>query len=381
VARVVGRGLWCLGLSLGVSAFFWWPALAERGGVHLERAVTGYMDYANHFVYLYQLVFSPWGYGYSWAGPRDGMSFMVGPAQLLAVVAAMVWLWRSRGAADAEGPVEDCRIAAKRAVVTAPGGVRLWLWFGLGAFGLAAFFSSVESAFLWDRLPLLQYLQFPWRFLSLAAPAAALLCGVAVLHLPRERPRLARAVTVAWCAALILPGIFIAHPERFLDVTDADYTPHAIASRWIAVKTNEEFEPVGVRERPSAPRAEPLTLLSGAGTVLSTREQRTDSMFQVSVTQTARYRINTFYFPGWTLSVDGAERPVEYGNPQGLMEFTLEPGEHAIRVWFGDTPVRRAAAWLSLAALLALLLTPAALWLRRRAQKDGSSPPRHEGNT
>ena len=246
--------------------------------------------------------------------------------------------------------------------------VRLWLWFALAVFGLAVFFTSAESAFIWDRLPLLQYLEFPWRFLSPAAPAAALLCGAVVLYLPRERPRLARAMTAALLAALVLFGVFIAHPERFLDVKEADYTPQQIARRWISVTTKEEYEPVWVRERPRAPRSESLTLLSGAGTVLSTREQRTGSTFQVRVTETARYRINTFHFPGWTLSVDGAERPVEYGNPQGLMEFTLEPGEHAIRVWFGDTPVRRAAAWVSWLALAALLLTPTALWFRRRAK-------------
>src|SRR5205823_7179255 len=48
---------------------------------------------------------------------------------------------------------------------------------------------------------------------------------------------------------------------------------------------------------------------------------------------------------------------VDYGNPQGAMEFTLAPGTHEVRARFADTPVRTWATRLSWLALLLLLAT------------------------
>ena len=78
-------------LGLALSAFIWAPALAARQYAAMNRAVEGYAQYSNHFVYLHQLFYSPWGYGLSVPGPDDGMSFALGWSHLL--LAAVVWIW------------------------------------------------------------------------------------------------------------------------------------------------------------------------------------------------------------------------------------------------------------------------------------------------
>jgi hypothetical protein len=338
-APILKRGLWYLGLGLGLSAFFWLPALVERNLVHTARVLTGYLNYQNHFVYLSQLIYSPWGYGLSRPGLHDEMSFAIGPIHLVLAVAA-IWLLR--------------RIRAR------PGQGGLLVTFFLALLGLAAFFASGESLFLWEQLPLLQYLEFPWRFLSLVAVSTAFLCGFPFLLLGPEKDRLAYWLMVGLIGALFLLGFPKARPETFLAVTDADYSPGMIALRRISVTTAEEYEPVWVQERPQTPAPERLSLLSGAGNISAISLSPTQYLFQAAIMAAARLRVNTFYFPGWTLYVDGLERPVEYNNPQGVMEFSLEPGEHLIRVVFADTPVRQASARLSLLALGLLILTP---WL------------------
>ena len=62
--------------------------------------------------------------------------------------------------------------------------------------------------------------------------------------------------------------------------------------------------------------------------------------------------------------MDGAERAFDYDNPQGLMEFSLEPGRHAVQVDLEDTPVRFWATWVSLLALVLLVASP---WLMSRS--------------
>jgi hypothetical protein len=353
--RVLLRGIWCLALGLGLSAFFWLPALAERRFVHLSRLLEGYLDYRHHFVYPQQFFHSPWGYGLSLAGPEDGMSFALGPVHLLLALAALLLIWRVRRARQRGGFVVS---------------------FSLLLLLLAAFLASRGAMFLWEWLPLLHYLEFPWRLLSLVAVSTALLCGFPFLVLPPERRRLANGLMLLLLAALFLFGFPKARPETFLDVEEADYSPQTIAGQGLAVTTAREYEPIWVQEQPPAPVAAPVSLLEGQGRLLSTRASPTHVVLQADIAEEARLQVNLFYFPGWTLYVDGAERPIDYDNPQGVIQFSLARGEHQVQVLFRDTPIRLWSTRLSLGAVFLLLLT---LWLGKvhhvRDQKGRDGQP------
>jgi hypothetical protein len=70
-------------LGLGLSVFFWLPALLEKKFTNLELITTGYLDIKNHFIYLWQFLDPSFGYGASKIGPEDGMSFQLGLPQIL----------------------------------------------------------------------------------------------------------------------------------------------------------------------------------------------------------------------------------------------------------------------------------------------------------
>ena len=243
-AATLLRGVWCLGLGVALGAFFWLPALVEHNLVHPERVLGGYLNYADHFVHLFQLIHSPWGFGLSWPGPEDAMSFAIGPVHLILCGVTIWLLWRGRN-------------VARRPVAL--------VWFWVALLSLAAFFATNASQFLWDYLPLLRYLEFPWRFLSLVAVSSAFLCGVPFLFLGANRERLAHWLMVGLVGAILVLGFPKARPEAFLDATDADFSPRAIAQRNVSVTTANEFEPVWVQERPATPVTEPVTILDGAG--------------------------------------------------------------------------------------------------------------------
>jgi hypothetical protein len=347
-SRLLLRGAWCLALGLGLSAFFWLPALVERDLVHTHRLLESFLNYRNHFAYLHQLVWSSWGYGVSVPGPRDGMSFAVGSVHLaLAAVSLLL--------------IRPINAASKRAgqMVT----------FCLVLLMLGVFFSIYESQFLWDRLALLQYLEYPWRFLTLVALSTAFLCGSPLLLLAPGQYRLANGLAAVLIGGLLLFNFSHARPEKFTEVTDADFTPEKIAGRYIAVTTAREYEPIWVSERPSTPAREPVAFVAGQGRVAVTKRSPTELEFRAQIADEARLRINTFYFPGWTLSVNGITRPIDRSSSQGVMELSLEQGDHWVWLTFGDTPVRLWSARLSLLALLLLLVTP---WLGRWKQTYNS---------
>jgi hypothetical protein len=236
---------------------------------------------------------------------------------------------------------------------------------------LACFLASTAAAFVWQWLPLLLYLEFPWRFLSLAALSTALLCGFPFLLLPPQRPRLASGLMVALIGGLFLFGFPHAGPETLLDVSEVDYSPQAIRERGLAVTTAEEYEPVWVVQRPTSPSTAPVRLVAGEGRLLSRWLSPTRLEIQADITQVARLQVNTFYFPGWTVSVNGKGWPAAPSQPQGLIEFTLEPGAHRVQVLWADTPLRQWSVRLSLLALALLLLV-----LLRPGRRGAKAPER-----
>lgn len=331
------RGGWLLLLGAGLAAFFILPALIETKFVHIERREER-LDWHDHFLYVWQFLYGSWGYGTSVAGSGDGLSFALGFAHLGAVVAALAVLrrlWR-----------ETWRTAT---VVVAA--------FAVLAAGV--FFSSNLSEPLWEVLTPLYPLQFPWRFLVLAAVSTSFLFGAPFLLL-RERPRAAYGLMALAIGAVLLFNLPNAHPPDHLALNEADYSPANIVANRIPASARE-FEPIGVTQFPQATPTQKLEFTTGKASVATSRVEPDYYRFAVSVTSATNVRVNTFYFPGWQLYIDGGRRELSHGNPQGLMEFSLPPGLHIVELRWGSTEARTWGAWLSVLALLLLVLTP---WLR-----------------
>jgi hypothetical protein len=160
VARAIGSRSWrtlaagagAISGGLGLSAIFWLPALLEKDYVKTDLLRTDFLNWTNHIISPFQLLWSPWGFGYSVPGPNDGMSFALGPGHLLLALAgagvALCAAHRLR------------RIDAAVFAATALGGA--WL--------------ATEWAWpVWAHVATLQYMAYPWRTLFLPALAMPLL--------------------------------------------------------------------------------------------------------------------------------------------------------------------------------------------------------------
>jgi hypothetical protein len=350
--RVLARGFLSLVAGVAVAAFFLLPALTETAYVHIARR-TERFDFHDHFVFLRQLIASPWGFGFSAPGPHDGMSFAVGPLYLIMAGAALLclpWIWSAR---------PRC-------------GVAVAFFLSLLAFG--AFFSIGQSRWLWELLPVLHPMQFPWRFLSMVALSTAFLSGFPLPLIEHHR-RLGVGLTVVLTAGFFAFGVSIAKPQGFLVARDSDFSPENLASKGVAA-TAREFEPIWVRQFPTTPTQTPLTVLQGQAQVVHAHLTPTRRAFVVDVAQDARFRLHTFYFPGWTLYVDGRREPIDIGSPDGTMEFRLPSGRHDVVFAFTNTPVRLWGTGLSLATVSLLLFS---WWRSARAARttlDACTPPR-----
>jgi hypothetical protein len=332
--------------GLALSAFFWVPALLEKSYVHADRLKEGILNYGEHFVYPLQLLYSPWGYGLSKPGIEDGMSFMIGPLLIILGLTgfAVLFVHRKRRLHTTEG-----RLA-------------------LGALLCAlvfAFLSTNLSKTLWSLFPALQAIEFPWRVLAIPALMLSLLAGLAFLQ------RAKSILVAAAVAAIFLAGIFHAKPKQFLTFDDEFYEPGSIAKKGMSTTTREEYEPVAVKKRsPYNPqRLESLTCPAAFQATKSPEGSPSLQVYQVSAPEPCRVRLNTFYFPGWEVFIDGKKAAVAIEEGTALMLFDVPSGSHRIEARLGSTPLRASSRWVSLAAALAL----AAAALVSRLKKP--SPP------
>lgn len=341
---VCARGLVTILLGVGLSAFFWLPAFAERAYVHLDRT-THDQHFPYHFVYPHQLLTWYWGYGTSTSGPEDGMSFSLGPVQLGLAVAALAVFARTRAESSEMG------VALR--------------FFGVVALG-ASFLTTDFSFPIWDRLTILHNLQFPWRWLSLAMLALAAVAGAPFHTLTRASSRAETAFLGASLVALLGLGLGIAQPYEALRVLDADYTPSTIASQHLEATLSQELEPTWQERYEPAPALDPPIFVSGRGRGIEFDRTGPRRQLSVEVEAPARMRLRTLYFAGWVVTIDGVEVPVTYDNPEGLMEISLPVGHHLVGQEFRDTPVRALATAISLACGALLFLVPVGRWVIRR---------------
>ena len=341
-----GKGaLWAAGglaLGVGLAAWFFVPALLEQGEAQLGPVTAGYFFYGNHFRGA-DLVQTSFRFDYD---VSDGRAFRMGLMQaILAVAGLLALLFPPR-------PLAPSPLAPP---------------FILLALIIATFMITPLSRPLWDHLPLLPFTQFPWRFLSVQAFAAALATGgLALLPWRRARP---------WASGLALLLLLVsglgALRTDHLILTDADVTAEKLAQyEWftgnIGGTVSAEYLPPAARPRPYTSAwlntGQRQRVQAVAGDLLAAQlvDWRTDRQsWRVATAGGAALVFPTLYWPGWQAQVNGAPAALRPAPGAGLIMLDLPPGAHSVTLRLARTPLRLAAELLSLAALLILL------WLLR----------------
>ena len=349
-------------LGLALAAWFWVPALAEQNAVQLDDQTSGYFFYGGHFRGS-DLVQGSLAFDYDVFSPQAN-PFSMGLAQAILVALGAGAL--------------IVRLARRRT----------WARDGaiLAGLALSTWMITPGSEPVWAHLPLLEYTQFPWRFLSVqalfgAAATAALVDVDAVLHrlFPREAANARRSISLA-VALLVASALGVAAlwslETDFARVADQDVTPQRLMwyeafSNNIGTTVRHEYLPVQTQPRPytsdmllgRAPRAK---FLSGEGSAQRVEARAASQTWTVAVaSESAQAALPLLYWPGWRAAIDG--QPVELGALEGpgYVQLTIPQGEHTIRLWLGRTPLRLSMELLSLgaAAIALALLRPGRLWI------------------
>jgi uncharacterized membrane protein len=302
--------------GVGLSAFFWLPALAESTYVVGLNTV----NFRGHFVEISELLVPSWGTGFSEAGAiGNKMSFQIGLVPLVVIALAVLFYRKSKNP---------------------PINTLLRYFLIVCVCSLLLMFSPFR--FVWEIVWPLQYVQYPWRLLIFVIPVAAYAASFIVKNVKKRWVAIILPVMAILCAySYVHPVLYEPRNEAYYlarpNFTDGTSSMgNSFSTIWTKWKENRPQSEVDIPDGQFGRRV---------------RWKYLDRDFSVFMNTGGDITISTLYFPGWNAYVDGARVVVNYGE-DGVIHFFVPEGAHNVHVIFKDTLPRQAGNIISLISLV-----------------------------
>jgi len=333
-----------------LSAFFAVSAALEKSFVQLDKVVI--QDVRDHFLRLdHLLTLGQWNLGLSGQDPACVMPRHQGlllPLALLTGVAAFR-IFRSE------------KLRAKTAVFIALAGLTLAM-------------AMPPSVWLWDHVRVLQYTQFPWRWMSLNTVMLALLVPAFGLALRLHGSEVAqRCYGVAVGAVFLLNIGLYGGPTTKWPRWEFDPRPELIRRDKARTALADEYGPIWRPTEFSHPIEAEQALAQNVSINKATLPDSPWRWFVGNRTTSSHVVMGVNYFPAWkaywsnNTASPRKELPIE--NANGLIGVTLPSGAAGyLELEFVNTPTRLALKIFSAASLVGG--AGLVIWLRRRKRRE-----------
>ncbi|MGD2049635.1 MAG: 6-pyruvoyl-tetrahydropterin synthase-related protein, partial [Chloroflexota bacterium] len=240
---------------------------------------------------------------------------------------------------------------------------------------------------LWERLPLIRFVQFPWRFVGRAALPIAFLAGAPFAYRDQIAQRFSRArpillflpvLAVVLLLTATLPQLYpsFCQSEPFPTINDVHL--YERNTGMVGIDPTGSYFPVTVQSRPEG---SPLEEDYAAGrtpqrfdeSILPPNTQITDIEYSPTGATIALHspepfnaRYLTFAFPGWAATIDGQRVPITPSVPEGLITFSVPAGSHTIDIRWQSTPTRSATLVISILAFIGLIVATIVLYQKQK---------------
>ena len=330
----VWRGIGGLALGFGLAGFYLVPAIYQQRWVNIGQALSSGLEPAQNF--LYTTIEDPEHNAFNWIASSVAILLMV-----LTAVGALL-------ARSTSNNRDDGKAARK-------------LWPPMVLLGVAAVILMIRpSSILWELLPKLRFIQFPWRWMGILAAPYAFFGGAAIA---RARGRW------IWMSVVI---VAVAGTATFLvrkawwDSDDIPVLQDAIASGR-GFDGTDEYDPISDDHTDlpgKAPRVEILPAKGaepspGKAEIRILRWTAEEKELNVISSHPVRLAIRLLDYPAWRVEVNGRRVKPQSRETTAQMILPLTAGTNRIELTFVRTRDRTVGSLLSAVSLLALL---AAFW-------------------
>ena len=328
-----------------LTTFYMIPAFMEKDQTEINKIFSGYFHYSHHFLYIRQFFKDQWGFGGSEWGPNDSLSFFLGYGQVLALgfltIIASVYLFK------------NFRIIFKDQ--------KLFLLFIFSfTTALTLLMSLMRSKILWDKITLLQFIQFPWRWLSPASLMIAVLVALSAAMIKKKFLRAFYSIVVI--VALLFNAKFF-HAEKFMDNPESlyftdeimiqnemsgilpDYIPIQMADYEVLKNLNNGKDLLWEKNYEG--------MINSWDVLVNDGHQK---LFNINTKEEVLVDFKLANFAGWEAQIDGDKVEIKENAEIGNIELLVPQGEHKISLRFTEnTKYRLIGDILTILAFLSSL--------------------------
>ncbi len=317
--RVLLVGTVAVLLGAALAAFYLLPAVYEEKWVDIAEAVSSGLRPVDSFLFARtpDVQHDAFNHVISW----------VAVSEILLTLAA-AWAARSWGSRNRT------------------------LWYSLVAWAAAcALFMLSISNPLWNVLPKMQFMQFPWRWmLCLGIPFTLLI----VLGVRRWAARV--AIYLAMLCVLAF-GWHHFQPPWWDHAADLRGMQKNIATR-AGYEGVDEYAPVGADPSSVNKDVRRVTVDGPARAAIRVSQWNPEfKLFTAEMSAPDNLALRLFNYPAWRVEVNGRTVPAGSREDTGQMLVPVEAGANQVQITFIRTWDRTAGAWISLVALALVLVS------------------------
>jgi len=328
-----GSGLFALALS----AWFLIPAFFEKNETIVSTISGGYSYYKLHFVYFRQFFDPEFNYGGSILGPDDDISFQLGISQIglgISSVLGVFYLWLKRKKSEQ---------------------IQLYLYPVIIITTLLfLFLMSFHANFIWEKIPILQMAQFPWRFLSITTVMIALIGSyTAYLINLVKNVKITHAIGGIIVLLIIITNVNFFKPQKYIANESLYYTDaNRIQEHMSGIL--KDYLPTTATEN-SAFNVPKITLNNQSYLPIDLKSKNAYRAFHVDSLEGGNVRIAIYDFIGWQVYIDkipiGHTADTEYG----FINFEIPSGSHYLELKLAKTKLQWWSDFISLICLISLI--------------------------
>lgn len=337
-------------IALLLSAYYTIPALLEKDFTLLESIILAeYFNYRLHFVGLRQFLTENWGYGGSTYGIYDGISFYLGFGQLFGLLFSGLVVLRSIKSAFQKG--------FSFRLIKIDYNTALYLLFLL-LFGVSLLMSTARFQFVWEFFPPLEFLQFPWRYLSATIVFLGLVVGSLSLILPNRLFKVGYGSVIIILIISMNSNYF--RPEELTSDLGEYYYSDTNKLRTTMSITLPDYIPVQIGTKVIKPVALEGQVLYcqvigdcfvNPEIIFNSVNKKIVAVSMANSSELSDIQVPIIFaladFPGWSATVDGKTVAVTQ-SPEGFVQVMVTPGTHVITLELKSTKVRKTASWSTL---------------------------------
>jgi len=326
-------------LAGGLSAFYLIPAFMEKQFTQISTIIGGYFHYSNHFLYIRQFFYPNWGFNGSAWGPNDEISFFLGYGQIISLVVslfAFIYIVKEKKLYKNWKNMDN----------------KYYLYPLVGILiGLSLFMTILKSKFLWDSLPLVNFIQFPWRFLSVSIIFIAITTALSMKLINHMVMRFFYFLAIFW--VIVIGNYYYFRPEKMMEDPTVLYYADENKIRIGMSDVLKDFVPIQMSLDGNALKTQYKEFSLPEKTVVEIYKTH-QKLYLVELEEPQQVSFPVANFPGWEVEVNG--RVVESQTAEdGLLAVKLSSGKHQVGINFAKTNTRAISDLISGLSLLVFL--------------------------